>query len=126
MQVQREGYLDKPQIRTIIPDALTLAQRLRQNPALGGVGIVVRAQGFALAKNLQIKVGDELTLLGSALDGSVAATIVPVVGIFESGMRDLDRVLVEMPLRSFQDVFGMGEGAHAIVLLAPDIKQLPL
>lgn len=176
MQVQREGYLDKPQIRTIIPDALTLAQRLRQNPALDGVGIAVRAQGFALAasgtrsfgvqvvgtepefearvstipglikagrylstvsaqeavlgaalaKNLNIKVGDELTLLGSALDGSVAATIVPVVGIFESGMRDLDRVLVEMPLRSFQDVFGMGDGAHAIALLAPDIKQLPL
>ena len=176
MQVQREGYLDKPQIRTIIPDALTLAQRLRQNPALRGVGIAVRAQSFALAasgtrsfgvqvvgtepefearvstipgliksghylsgasaqeavlgaalaKNLQIKIGDELTLLGSALDGSVAATIVPVVGIFESGMRDLDRVLVEMPLHSFQDVFGMGEGAHAIALLAPDIKQLPL
>mgnify|MGYP001596118339 FL=1 len=176
MQVQREGYLDKPQIRTIIPDALTLAQRLRQNPALGGVGIAVRAQSFALAasgtrsfgvqvvgtepefearvstipgliktgrylsaasaqeavlgaslaKNLQIKVGDELTLLGSSLDGSVAATIVPVVGIFESGMRDLDRVLVEMPLRTFQDVFGMGQGAHAIAMLAPDIKQLPL
>lgn len=176
MQVQREGYLDKPQIRTIIPDALTLAQRLRQNPALDGVGIVVRAQSFALAasgtrsfgvqvvgtepefeahvstipgliksgrylstvsaqeavlgaalaKNLNIKVGDELTLLGSALDGSVAATIVPVVGIFESGMRDLDRVLVEMPLRTFQDVFGMGQGAHAIAMLAPDIKQLPL
>ena len=82
--------------------------------------------GASLAKNLQIKVGDELTLLGSALDGSVAATIVPVVGIFESGMRDLDRVLVEMPLRTFQDVFGMGQGAHAIALLAPDIKQLPL
>ena len=176
MQVQREGYLDKPQIRTIIPDAQTLAQRLRQNPALSGVGIAVRAQSFALAasgtrsfgvqvvgtepdfetrvstipgliksgrylsadsvqeavlgaalaKNLHIKVGDELTLLGSALDGSVAATIVPVVGIFESGMRDLDRVLVEMPLRTFQDTFGMGQGAHAIILLAPDIKQLPL
>lgn len=176
MQVQREGYLDKPQIRTIIPDALTLAQRLRQNPALSGVGIAVRAQSFALAasgtrsfgvqvvgtepefearvstipglikagrylsgasaqevvlgaslaKNLKVKVGDDLTLLGSALDGSVAATIVPVVGIFESGMRDLDRVLVEMPLRTFQDVFGMGQAAHAIALLAPDIEQLPL
>ncbi|MEK7758313.1 MAG: ABC transporter permease, partial [Pseudomonadota bacterium] len=56
----------------------------------------------------------------------MAATIVPVVGIFESGMRDLDRVLVEMPLRTFQDVFGMGQGAHAIAMLAPDIKQLPL
>ena len=176
MQVQREGYLDKRQIRSIVPDASALAQRLRQNPALSGVGIVVRAQSFALAasdtrsfgvqvvgtepefegrvstvpsliksgrylsgptaheavlgaslaKNLKVKVGDELTLLGSALDGSVAATIIPVVGIFESGMRDLDRVLVEMPLRSFQDVFAMGQAAHAIALLSPDITQLPL
>jgi len=175
MQVQREGYLENPKIRSTIPDAQSLAQRLRQNPALSNVGIAVRAQSFALAasgtrsfgvqvvgtqpeyearvstvpnlmksgrylsgiaaqevvlgeplaKNLKVKVGDELTLLGSALDGSVAATIVPVVGIFESGMRELDRVLVEMPLQTFQDVFGMGQAAHAIALLSPDIKQLP-
>mgnify|MGYP001615643255 CR=1 FL=1 len=175
MQVQHQGYLEKPQIRKIIPDALGLAQRLRQDPALHGVGVAVRAQGFALAssgtrsygvqvvgaepeheprvstiprliksgrylsgpsaqevvlgsalaRNLNIKVGDELTLLGSAMDGSVAATIVPVVGLFESGMRDFDRVLVELPLQTFQDVFGMGQGAHAITLLAPDLKQLP-
>jgi len=175
LQVQREGYLDKPQIRTIIPDAAALAGRLRADPALRGVGIATRAQAFALAssgtrsygvqvvgvepehepdvstvphlmkagrylagreaqevvlgaplaKNLNIQVGDELTLLGSAMDGSVAATIVPVAGIFESGMRDLDRVLVEMPLGSFQELFGMGQGAHAIALLAPDLAQLP-
>jgi len=39
------------------------------------------------------------------MDGSVAATIVPVVGIFESGMRDLDRALIELPLGTFQDLF---------------------
>lgn len=175
MQVQRAGYLDKPQIRTIVPDAVALAERLRTDPALRGVAIAVRAQAFALAssgtrsygvqvvgaepqfepavstiprlmksgrflsgrdtqeavlgaslaQNLNIKVGDDLTLLGSAMDGSVAATIVPVVGIFASGMRDLDRVLVEMPLGTFQDLFGMGQGAHAIALLAPDLAQLP-
>ena len=176
MQVQRAGYLDKPQIRKIIPDAAALAERLRADPALRGVGIATRAQAFALAssgtrsygvqvvgaepehepgvstvprlmksgrylagrdaqeavlgaplaKNLNIQVGDELTLLGSAMDGSVAATIVPVAGIFESGMRDLDRVLVEVPLGTFQELFGMGQGAHAIALLAPDLAQLPL
>jgi putative ABC transport system permease protein len=175
MQVQRPGYLDKPQIRKIIPDAEQLAQRLRASPALKGVGVAVRAQGFALvssgtrtygvqvvgaepehepavstiprliksgrylsgasaqevvlgtalARNLNIKVGDELTLLGSAMDGSVAATVLPVVGLFESGMRELDRSLVEVPLRTFQDVFGMGQGAHAIAFLAPELTQLP-
>jgi ABC-type lipoprotein release transport system permease subunit len=175
MQVQRAGYLDKPQIRTIIPNARALAQRLRASPVLAATGVATRAHGFALASsgtrsfgvqvigaepefeprvstiprlmksgrylsgpnaqeavlgsalahNLNIAVGGELTLLGSAMDGSVAATIVPVVGIFESGMRDLDRVLVELPLQTFQEVFGMEQGAHAIALLAPDLKQLP-
>ena len=78
-----------------------------------------------LAHNLRIQVGDELTLLGAAMDGSVAATVLPVVGIFESGMRDLDRVTVEVPLATFQEVFGMGRNAHAIVFLAPDLKYLP-
>jgi ABC-type lipoprotein release transport system permease subunit len=175
MQVQREGYLDKPRIRKIIPDAVALAERLRADPALRGVAISTRAQAFALAssgtrsygvqvvgaepehepdvstiprlmksgrylagrdaqeavlgaplaKNLNIQAGDDLTLLGSAMDGSMAATIVPVVGIFESGMRDLDRVLVEMPLGTFQELFAMGQGAHAIALLAPDLARLP-
>jgi putative ABC transport system permease protein len=175
MQVQREGYLEKPQIRKVIPDAQALAERLRADPVLAPFGIAVRAQSFALAssstrsygaqvvgiepdfepkvstiphlvkkgrwlgglhaqeavlgsaiaQNLQIKVGDELTLLGSAMDGSVAATVVPVVGIFESGMRDLDRIAIEIPLGTFQDLFGMGTDAHAIVFLAPELKYLP-
>jgi putative ABC transport system permease protein len=175
MQVQRDGYLEKRQIRTVIPDAQTLAERLRANPALAKIGVAVRAQGFALASsanrsfgvqvvgsepefepkvstiphliksgrwlnglhaqeavlgsalalNLRIQVGDELTLLGAAMDGSVAATVLPVVGIFESGMRDLDRVTVEVPLATFQEVFGMGRNAHAIVFLATDLKYLP-
>ena len=175
MQVQRDGYLEKRQIRTVIPDAQALAERLRANPALAKIGVAVRAQGFALAssanrsfgvqvvgsepefepkvstiphliksgrwlnglsvqeavlgsalaQNLRIQVGDELTLLGAAMDGSVAATVLPVVGIFESGMRDLDRVTVEVPLATFQEVFGLGRNAHAIVFLAPDLKYLP-
>jgi putative ABC transport system permease protein len=175
MQVQRDGYLEKPQIRTVITDAQALAEQLRANPALAKIGVAVRAQGFALAssanrsfgvqvvgsepefepkvstiphliksgrwlkdlhaqeavlgsalaQNLRIKVGDELTLLGAAMDGSVAATVLPVVGIFESGMRDLDRVTVEVPLATFQEVFGMGRNAHAIVFLAPDLMYLP-
>ncbi len=51
LQVQREGYLDKPQIRKIIPDAVALAERLRADPALHGVAISTRAQAFALASS---------------------------------------------------------------------------
>jgi putative ABC transport system permease protein len=175
LQVQREGYLDKPQIRKTIPDTTELADRLRAVPALETTGIAVRAFGFALAsssartygvevagvephfeprvstipkliesgryferidaqeavvgetlaRNLKIKVGDELTLLGSARDGSVAATIVSVAGVFRSGVAEVDRHLVQLPLKTFQQVFGMGDAAHAIVFLPPSIEALP-
>ncbi|HLF24081.1 MAG TPA: FtsX-like permease family protein, partial [Burkholderiales bacterium] len=81
--------------------------------------------GATLARNLKLKVGDELTLLGSARDGSVAATIVPVVGVFRSGVAEVDRHLVQLPLTTFQQVFGMGDAAHAIVFLAPNLEALP-
>ncbi len=172
MQVQRAGYLDKPQIRSSIPDAAALAARFRE---AGFPAVATRAQGFALASsgtrsygvpvigvepgyerlvstipgritegrylsganslevvlgstlahNLKVRLGDELTLLGSGKDGSVAATIVPIVGIFESGNPDLDRHFVQIPLATFQDVFSMGSDAHALVLSGLDLRTLP-
>ena len=80
--------------------------------------------GHVLARNLKLNVGDELTLLGTGRDGSVAATVVPVVGIFESGSAELDRHLVELPLSTFQDVFSMGVDAHAIVVLGDSLDEL--
>ncbi|TNF88319.1 MAG: hypothetical protein EP300_08280, partial [Gammaproteobacteria bacterium] len=65
--------------------------------------------GAVLARNLKISVGDELTFLGSGFDDSFAAGIVTVVGIFESGMADLDRALAQVELGYFQDVFAMQE-----------------
>jgi ABC-type lipoprotein release transport system permease subunit len=173
MQVQRQGYLDKPQMRASIPAAAKLAGELRR--ATGLAAIAARAQGFALAssgarsygvpvigvepehepkvstvphlvkegrylsgmnaqeavigsalaRNLKVRIGDELTLLGSGRDGSVAATVVPVVGIFESGSPELDRNLVLLPLAAFQEVFSMGDEAHAIVVSGSRFEQIP-
>ena len=172
LQVQPEGYLDKPQIRNTIPDARALGSHVRQQTGLSAVS--VRAMGFALAssrarsygiqvigveteyegkvstipglvkkgrflssddaqeavmghvlaRNLKLNVGEELTLLGTGRDGSVAATVVPVVGIFESGSAQLDRHLVQLPLGTFQDVFSMGDHAHAIVVLGDSLEEV--
>jgi ABC-type lipoprotein release transport system permease subunit len=174
MQVQRLGYKDKRQMRTTVPDAVRLAERLRV--ATGLDAVAARAQGFALvssaersygvpvigvqpefergvstlphlvkagrylsdsraqelvlgsalARNLKLSLGDELTLLGSAKDGSVAATVLPVVGFFESGNPELDRRLVMMPLAVFQEVFAMGDDAHTIVITGPSYESIPL
>lgn len=80
--------------------------------------------GEALAHNLKVKIGDELTLLGSGRDGSIAATILPIVGIFKSGMSEIDRGLIEMPLTTFQDIFSMGNSAHTVVGLVENLNHL--
>lgn len=72
--------------------------------------------GAALARNLRVVLGDELTLLGSGRDGSFAAAVVLVVGIFDSGVNDFDRSFAEIPLGLFQDTFFMDGAGHQIVI----------
>jgi ABC-type lipoprotein release transport system permease subunit len=88
----------------------------------GAAEVVV---GAALARNLRVGVGDELTLLGSGRDGSFAAAVVDVVGIVDTGLAELDRSIAEIPLAYFQDVFSMDGSGHLIVINAPGIDQVP-
>ena len=81
--------------------------------------------GSVLARNLRIGIGDELTLLGSGVDGSFAAAVVNVIGIFDSGVPDLDRALAQVPLGFFQDVFYMQDAGHQVVINAPVIDFAP-
>ena len=79
--------------------------------------------GSVMARNLKVGVGDEITLLGSGRDGSFAAGIVRVAGIFDSGVPDLDRGLSAVPLRWFQETFTMGDHGHAVVLSLADLAE---
>jgi putative ABC transport system permease protein len=77
--------------------------------------------GSVLARNLRVDIGDELTLLGSGRDGSFAAGVVIVTGIFESGVADIDRSMAQVPLGYFQSLFSMGDKGHNIVINATDL-----
>lgn len=81
--------------------------------------------GDLLANNLKIGLGDELTVIGQGLDGSVAATVLSVRGVFSSGIDELDRSTVEMPLATFQQVFTMGDAVHQVVAIAQDLWSVP-
>jgi ABC-type lipoprotein release transport system permease subunit len=78
--------------------------------------------GAVLARNLRVEVGDELTLLGSGRDGSFAAAVVTVVGIFESGVADVDRNIAAIPLATFQDIFFMQGAGHQVVISARTLE----
>lgn len=81
--------------------------------------------GSVLARNLRVTIGDELTIIGNGADGSFAAAIVDVVGIFDSGIPDLDRTVAEIPLGLFQDVFYMHGAGHQVVVNAPVVDLAP-
>ena len=81
--------------------------------------------GRVMARNLKVETGDELTFLGSGKDGSFAAGVVTVVGIFESGSQDMDRSLAEIPLGYFQEAFAMGDSGHVIALGVDELAGIP-
>jgi len=80
--------------------------------------------GRLLAKNLRVTIGDELTVLGQGRDGSIAATVVQVKGIFSSGIDEFDRSAIQIPLSTFQDVFSMDDAVHEIVVIAKSLSDV--
>jgi putative ABC transport system permease protein len=81
--------------------------------------------GRLLAHNLRLAVGDEVTLLGQGRDGSVAAAVLKVQGIYASGMDELDRTVIQIPLAAFQDIFSMEQAVHQIVIVGYRLSSVP-
>ena len=81
--------------------------------------------GSVMARNLKVSTGDELTFLGNGRDGSFAAGVVQVVGVFNSGSAELDRSLVQVPLGYFQESFAMGEAGHVVAVAAGALSEVP-
>ncbi len=104
----------------------TLPGLVTQGRYLGEQDAAEIVIGAALARNLRVALGDELTLIGSGRDGSFAAAVVNIVGVFESGLVDFDRSITEIPLGFFQDVFYMDGSGHYIVINLPLIDDVPV
>jgi len=80
--------------------------------------------GKILARNLRVDVGDELTLLGQGRDGSIAATVVKIKGIYSSGIDDFDRSSMHIPLKTFQAVYSMQGAIHEVVAIAASLADV--
>lgn len=80
--------------------------------------------GEILARNLRIDLGDELTILGQGRDGSIAATVARVKGIYSSGIDDFDRATIQIPLGTFQEVYSMRGAVHEVVTIAASLADV--
>ncbi len=79
--------------------------------------------GKALGTNLGLKIGDEIFVLGSALEGGVAAAVFNVDGFFDTGQVELDRSILQVPLSAVQSAFGLGDSVHRIVLMGKNAND---
>ena len=107
----------EPMVSTI-PGLVKQGRYLKRD---NGEEIVI---GSLLARNLKVDTGDEITFLGSGLDNSFAAGVVKVVGIFETGIPELDRSTAQINLRYFQDSFAMQKKGHSVVIRARHIDDV--
>jgi putative ABC transport system permease protein len=101
-----------------------IASTVRSGRYLQSGDAAEAVMGDALARNLGVRAGDRVTLLGMGRDGSVAADVLTVVGLFSSGLQEVDRRLAEMPLARFQADFAMPGEIHALVLSGASLSAV--
>ncbi len=80
--------------------------------------------GDGLARNLHLNIGDPVTLLGSGMDGSVAADVLTLVGIFKSGVPEVDRQIAQMPISRFKDSFLMDGAINTIAVTGASLTDV--
>ena len=79
--------------------------------------------GAGLARNLKLAIGSKLTVLGGAYDGSRAADVLTVTGIFATGAPEIDRHMIEIPLARFQEDFGLGARINTLAVTGRSLTE---
>lgn len=80
--------------------------------------------GTVLARNLGAQAGDVLTLLGITADGTLNALDLRVVGLFTTGLQDVDGRIVKMHLTSAQRLLGT-QNISSLVVGLDDTSRTP-
>ena len=93
-----------------VPDQIVAGRYLRDED--GAAGVI----GVLAAQHLQLSLGDECVLLGSGRDGSIAAAVVEIIGIYKSGIDEFDRSTMQIPLTEFDTIFSMEGAVHRLIL----------
>jgi putative ABC transport system permease protein len=111
-------------------DVSTLKELIRAGKFLpevsGANGPDFALIGSLLARNLKVGIGDELTILGQGRDGSVAASILTVCGVYESGIDEFDRNSLHIPIKTFQAVYSMQDAVHEIIVNVDSLQDVPM
>jgi putative ABC transport system permease protein len=102
----------------------TLSSSVKQGRSLTADDDAAIVLGDGLARNLRLSVGDQVTMLGSGMDGSVAADVLTLVGIFKSGVPEIDRQIAQMPISRFKDSFLMDGAVNVVALTGEHLSDV--
>ncbi|WP_345978941.1 FtsX-like permease family protein [Sulfurimonas sp. HSL3-2] len=80
--------------------------------------------GADLVKKLHAKVGDKIAFIGQASDGSFAADILILQGIFKTGSFDFDSMASFVPRRYFDELMYSHNKASYISVNVKDLKNV--
>jgi putative ABC transport system permease protein len=81
--------------------------------------------GTRVAEVLHVNVGDEVTLVTQAADGSIGAGRYSVRGTFETGINMIDRAYVLLTLPAAQALYALEGRATTVALRLDDIDDVP-
>ena len=80
--------------------------------------------GKDLAEKLQLKIGDQIVLIGEAFDGTIANDYFVVGGILKTLGVGIDKAGMFMNTRDFREYYIYPEGAHEILTKNPPKTEL--
>ena len=78
--------------------------------------------GQGLASALDLKVGEEITIITTTHGGSINGMDVKVSGIFWIGSKEYDNVLIKLPIKTVRKLLNIGCGVQQIVVVLDDDK----
>jgi len=84
-------------------------------------GIII---GTELARNMKLKVGDTLVLLGQGFQGVSAAGLFPVEGIMKHPSPEFDRQVIYMGLEASRELLSSENRITSLVLMCDELSEL--
>lgn len=115
LEVEKENKL------STLKNAVTVGNFL--NPS--GVREIIL--GKKLAQRINVKIGDEVAIIGQALDGSVANDLMVVVGMLDFGGGDLEESLAFTQIDSARELMSMtADQYHQRVSFDMETEELPV
>lgn len=81
--------------------------------------------GKGLADEMDLQVGDRITLAGSAAHSQTRKRTMTVIGIYDVGMPDIEKRGLFMSLAEAQDLFGLGGASTEVVLYLKTLGDEP-